>query len=186
MKIVMLNGLARSGKDTAGNIFSNMGYSRQSFAEPIRKLVMEICGFRDLDELDVHKNSHLDVLGGNTPRYAMQTLGTEWGRDTINDSIWPQVVINKIKSIPSEKFVITDVRFDNEYHSIVKAFPDAKIYTYEVIRPDNTSSLTGQAASHRSESGLSDDIKREIILNDGYLKEFLEKIKNIAIEIEHN
>ena len=23
-----------------------------------------------------------ELLGGKTPRYAMQTLGTEWGRDT--------------------------------------------------------------------------------------------------------
>ena len=178
MKIVMLNGLARSGKDTAGSIFTaSGGYERQSFAEPIREFIMQLCGFQDLQELDEKKMIPMDILDGKTPRFAMQTLGTEWGRDKINSRLWTMFVSEKIKQAPiGMNTVITDLRFDSEYHDMVHFFPNETIQVYEIIRPDNSIGLTGDAASHRSEAGLHVDIPRIKIYNDGTFEEFCRKV----------
>lgn len=182
MKIVMLNGLARSGKDTAGSIFMSCGgYQRQSFAAPIREFIMQLCGFQDLQELDANKMTPMDILDGKTPRFAMQTLGTEWGRDKINSRLWTMFVSEKIEKAPlGVNTVITDLRFDSEYHDMVHFFPNETIQVYEIIRPENEIGLTGDAASHRSEAGLHVDIPRIKIYNDGSLEDFRKKIFDIV------
>ena len=50
---------------------------------------------------------------GRTPRYAMQTLGTEWGRDLISPNIWVNIVKHDILKIKGD-VVIDDCRFPNE------------------------------------------------------------------------
>ena len=63
------------------------------------------------------KETPLDFLGGKTPRQAMQTLGTEWGRNLIYDGIWLHAwerAFNKC----STPVVVDDLRFINEAEMI--------------------------------------------------------------------
>ena len=54
-------------------------------------------------------------MGGKTPRWAMQSLGTEWGRDLIHNDLW----INAWKStLPDGNIVVDDIRFLNEVETI--------------------------------------------------------------------
>lgn len=179
MDIVLLTAKARCGKDTAAKVFVDAGYTQFSFADPIRKFIMDVCGFKDLEELDLKKMIPQEVLDGKTPRYAMQTLGTEWGRESINEKIWTSAVREKITRSGAEKIVVSDCRFDNEYEDMLEFFPSSKLRLIEIIRPKHADSLTTDAANHKSESGLSSKFQREIVMNDGTLEEFLEKIANI-------
>lgn len=63
----------------------------------------------------VKETPHSD-LGGRTPRYAMQTLGTEWGRNTIWGKLWTHRVKTLINLRIQQGFnvVVSDVRFPNE------------------------------------------------------------------------
>ena len=186
MEIWMLNGKARCGKDTAAKILTEeFEFCSISFAAPIRSFIMEICQIQNLEELDKVKNSQIQILGNKTPRYAMQTLGTEWGRDLINNQLWTMRVANQIKKMnlmypKMNRWVISDLRFDNEYYDIKEFFPDANIRVFEIIRPDNSDALTGSAAAHKSESGLSSEIFRETIVNDLTIEAYESKIRKSA------
>jgi len=54
--------------------------------------------------------------GPATPRFAMQTLGTEWGREAIGDRLWIDAALNRIDGIVMSggKAVVSDLRFANE------------------------------------------------------------------------
>ena len=65
------------------------------------------------------KSKACHLLCGKTPRYAMQTIGTEWGRDLIGNDIWVHVMADRIAEYAESKVgdalvVIDDVRFPNE------------------------------------------------------------------------
>lgn len=53
-------------------------------------------------------------LCGKTPRFIMQTLGTDWGRKLIGDDIWTEAMKFAIHESDSESIIIDDLRFDNE------------------------------------------------------------------------
>lgn len=55
-------------------------------------------------------------LGDHSPTYAMQTLGTEWGRELISPTLWVDAWKRRAEKLMAEGFVpINDsVRFDNE------------------------------------------------------------------------
>tara|TARA_B100000780_G_scaffold75850_1_gene51089 strand:+ start:6398 stop:6817 length:420 start_codon:yes stop_codon:yes gene_type:complete len=61
------------------------------------------------------KEQPCDILDGRTPRWAMQTLGTEWGRDLISKNLWGTVWEHAAKRLlPTHPVVTDDCRFQNE------------------------------------------------------------------------
>lgn len=66
------------------------------------------------------KREPCPYLGGKTPTYAMQTLGTEWGRDLIDPELWTKAWQRRAEMLIAEGVVpINDsVRFDNEAQMI--------------------------------------------------------------------
>jgi hypothetical protein len=118
MKLIGVTGFARAGKDTVGSILTReQDYVRFAFADPIKKMVADMLemSLHRLEELKDHQLNHLDGL---TPRYLMQTLGTEWGRDMIHKDLWVRLLREKIvlhaDLEPSTNIVVTDVRFPEE------------------------------------------------------------------------
>lgn len=111
--IIGLAGKKQSGKTTVAQILRDMsGFKMESFADPIRKCIATLCGYTP-EQLEEHKE---DVHGlyGVTPRHMMQTLGTEWGREMISQSIWTDRLEFDLKQSPDTDVVIHDVRFENE------------------------------------------------------------------------
>jgi hypothetical protein len=66
------------------------------------------------------KGLPLPELSGATPRYLMQTLGTEWGREGIHQDFWVNLHRRDLARALKEgrKVVIDDVRFPNEADAI--------------------------------------------------------------------
>jgi hypothetical protein len=168
--LIGLTGRKRAGKDTVAAIIeSKFGRNRvlkHSFAKPIREFVAGIMGVTrgQLEEL---KDSEYTIPGSNVrflPRFAMQALGTEWGRE-VHPDIWVGVCERWIRSIEHEGdyladyIVITDVRFDNEAHMIHRRGG----YVVQVDRP----SLGTSGDMHASERGVSSSLIDVIIQNDG-------------------
>ena len=84
-------------------------------ATPIKEMI------RTLGLNDNHIEGHLkdvpcDILDGRTPRWAMQSLGTEWGRSLISENLW----LNRWAEIVQQNLtmnssvVVDDTRFPNE------------------------------------------------------------------------
>jgi hypothetical protein len=112
--LIGIAGKARSGKDTVGNfIVSAVGGYCFGFADPIRSMMRQI----GIDMSDPywtdHKEEVIPALGVS-PRYLMQTLGTEWGRELVNPDLWVTIAKQRVLSSGSSLAIATDVRFENE------------------------------------------------------------------------
>lgn len=119
-KIIGLTGFARSGEDTvAAHLTDAHGYYHESFAWPIREMVRNLLGY-SWEEFDAKKEAPVRWLNNITPRRLMQTLGTEWGRNTIHPDIWTRACAQRIHDALArhQGVVISDVRFQNEAEMI--------------------------------------------------------------------
>ena len=83
-RLIGFCGAAGAGKTHAATLLArDWGYSRVRFAGPL-KAMLHALGLTEADTDGAAKDQPADLLGGRTPRHAMQTLGTEWGRALIS------------------------------------------------------------------------------------------------------
>jgi len=123
--IVGLLGFIGSGKGTAGDILKDMGFTPISFAKGVKDVTAEMFGWpRHLLEGDTQHSREWREKPDDfwsyefgkefTPRYALQLMGTEVGRDVFHKNFWVIKLKNYIDNAPEQNYVITDVRFQNE------------------------------------------------------------------------
>lgn len=119
--LIGLAGAKRSGKDTAaGRICTRFGLVPESFAGPIRFFVADLLGMT-ARQFEACKESPIDWLPGFTPRMLMQTVGTEWGRQTIHADLWVLSAMRRAEARVGRGdrgVVFTDVRMANEAEAI--------------------------------------------------------------------
>lgn len=86
--LVAFTGLAGAGKTAAAlHLVERHGFVRTRFADPLKAMLRAI-GL-GADEIDGSlKERPSALLCGRTPRHAMQTLGTEWGRQCVAQNLW--------------------------------------------------------------------------------------------------
>lgn len=113
--IIGLLGYKNSGKSTvAEHLARQFNYDRLGFAEPLKKM-LESLGIPKQFTRGIWKEEPNSILCGRTARWAMQTLGTEWGRELIGEDLW----INVWKlHLNSPNTVVEDVRFKNEVEAV--------------------------------------------------------------------
>ena len=110
--LIGLTGEARSGKDTFAFMLCDfIVFETYAFALPIKNACCEIFGWTD-DHVNGHLKEEVDPYFGVSPRKAMQTLGTEWGRNSINSDLW--LLAAEKKNEETSDLIVTDVRFNNE------------------------------------------------------------------------
>jgi predicted kinase len=157
MRLVAFTGLAGVGKTTAAKILmADHGFVRVRFAEPLRAMLRAL-GLSDLELEGAWKEKPCDLLNGKTPRYAMQTLGTEWGRNMIDPNFWVDAWFRRAHHVMAhgDNVVVDDCRFPNEVAAVHRL--SGKIIK---IRREDVSAM-----SHVSElQTLACD---ESIINDG-------------------
>ncbi len=161
MKLIGIAGRRRSGKDTAALALVEQDYTLIRFADPLKNMIRTLLGNAALTMGDIEriiegdqKETPLQLLCGKTARYAMQTLGTEWGRSLIGEDVWIRIALSRASGLNG--VVIPDVRFKNEADAIHKA--GGKII--KIIRPNLQQS---SADSHVSEQEI-DEIAGDITL----------------------
>ena len=126
--IVGFVGFIGSGKGAAGDILTEMGYVKDSFAKGVKDTAALMFGWpRDLLEGDTEESrnwretpdSYWSTKFGRdfTPREALQKMGTEVGRDIFHNDFWVLQLENRLKT-HNKPIVITDVRFPNEIESL--------------------------------------------------------------------
>lgn len=123
--IVGLLGFIGSGKGTAGDILKDMGFTPVSFAKGVKDVTAQMFGWpRHLLEGDTEKSREWreqpDEFWSKefgkefTPRYALQLMGTEVGRDVFHKDFWVISLKRYMLQNQEQNYVITDVRFQNE------------------------------------------------------------------------
>lgn len=179
--IIGLVGSKKSGKSTiAEYLVSNHGFHEISFADPLKKLVVELF---DLTPEQVHtqnKKESVDPQLQVTPRQLLQTVGTDLFRVTLKrvlptlsipyDSIWIAKAYNKILKIiledPNAKIVISDVRFRNESDMV----RDLGGFLIRVTR-NNISECFSNIDNHSSETEMLSIATNGSIHNNGTLED---------------
>jgi hypothetical protein len=160
--IIALTGYAGSGKSTAAKILTERhGFTLVKFAGPLKQM-MRCLGLGDHEiEGDLKEQPH-EVLCGKTPRHAMQTLGTEWGRDLIGQELWVNVAMGAAWRVLDQggKAVIDDCRFLNE----AAAVRTEGGIIVEVMRPG-----VGPQSGHVSENQIPDPDR--LIINGGTVED---------------
>lgn len=120
-RVVGLSGLAGSGKSTAASFLQSQGYTLVKFAGPLKD-AMRAIGLTDYHIEGDGKEKPCTLLQGKTPRHAMQTIGTDWGRDLIGPHFWVGLWEARANEVldAGGLVVADDVRFPNEAEAIRK------------------------------------------------------------------
>ena len=211
--IVGLLGNARVGKDTfAEHLVKQYGYVRIGLADPLKRFCKEVFDFSDEqlygNERDLPDTRYLRIkihppvdevvadVNYLTPRYALQTLGTEWGRNCYND-IWIETGIRTAKRLleggctyapsgglvcsldkgypPPNGVVFADLRFKNEFEAVRLAGG----VLVRIYRPEQDGTNLAGVKLHPSEEeqrSIPDAAFDYIINNDGTLEDYTRKI----------
>jgi hypothetical protein len=132
-KIIGLCGPQGAGKSRiaaeAVKILTERGYLARvvSIAAPIRLALGSILMSGGMTSAEARhamldrdaKEQPLDLLNGKSPRYALQTLGTEWGRCLIAPDLWTDLTFANIAAAYDDHVaIIDDVRFDSEVEAV--------------------------------------------------------------------
>lgn len=182
-KLIGVAGKKRSGKDTLCVALQKTDtFERLAFATAIWDILLvtdpwvEVPvpvqfgqGFQRLSALN--KEFGYEYCKANFPdvREYMKKLGSEGGRDCISDTVWLDIVVNKINRHPRTNFIVTDVRFDNEAEAIQRLGG-------LVVKLDRNTGLTD---SHVSESYI-DNMHHDVVYeNNGDIKD----LQRFAVEL---
>ncbi|USM11560.1 dNMP kinase [Citromicrobium phage vB_CbaS-RXM] len=164
--LIGLTGGKGSGKDTMASVLLQRDFANLKFAGALKAMLAELLRYQGADEDTIArmiegdlKEVPTDLLAGQTPRWAMQTLGTEWGRELIGENLWVDATMNKAATLP--QVVITDVRFLNELEAVRTAGG-------RVIRIEDTSegrtSDTHESEAHIAELPVDATFKNDKLL----------------------
>ena len=179
-RIVGLIGAAGSGKSEAANTLEEAGFKRLRFSAPLKNMLrayFETCGLSP-DEIERRIEGDLketpdELLGDQTPRYAMQTLGTEWGRALICEDIWSKAWRAGAEAAIAEgyRIVAEDVRFDTEEFEVRRLGG-------QIVEIKGRAKEAVAKGGHASEAmeRLTSDLT---LVNDGTLPEFWGKVKYV-------
>lgn len=147
--IIGLTGPAGSGKDTVADyLVCEHGFTKLAFASGLKDM-LEVIGIYEPSR----DKKELTLPGLNfSYRHAAQTLGTEWGRKLLQDDLWVSILQRRIYSLQwsgVKRFVISDVRFENEA-TMLRSVPNSVI----VHVVGRAATLDGAAKAHASERGV--------------------------------
>lgn len=189
-KFIGICGKARSGKDTLARFLADelegMGVTvaimsmAETMKDMLKPLLETVCPpWYDKYEWfgkclnGEFKEQGIPELGGLSPRMLMQTLGTEWGRESLHEDLWLRVLQAKIDRdfVDFDYIIIPDVRYNNEGEYINNM-------VVHVTRP-----FTPDVSEHTSEDGVSEYLIDVEVVNDGGLDELAAAGRIIAEEV---
>lgn len=173
--IALYSPAAQMGKSTATRLLTEgLGFQNVKFADPLK--AMTRCFLEQIgvpaeqveDFVEGHrKEEPLTEFGFDhlTTRKIMQTLGKEWGRDSLDPNLWTTIAGRKARKLISdgERVVIDDLRFPNEY-DLVRTMGGEAWCLYNPRVPIGTS-------EHPSEGLLANHAFDRALINDGTVEE---------------
>ena len=165
-EVVAFIGPAGCGKSTAASHLLARGYTLLKFAHPIKQMLRAI-GLEGEHLEGEAKELPCNLLLGASPRRAMQTLGTEWGRKLIHPDLWVHAWMKEAvwKLQNGNRLVIDDLRYPNELSAILRLGGSV----IRIVRKD-----AFQCEAHDSETQFI--ISQRVIVNDLTEDEFLKSV----------
>lgn len=164
--IIAFSGQAQAGKTTAADTLTKFGWSKVSFASPIKRMLAVLT-----DETD--KEACPPELCGKSVREGYQTLGTEWGRAIMGKDIWLRAVKRQMLLVTGNggRVVCDDVRFDNEAELIHQLGG----VVIEVCR-DGLDRM-----AHESEMGIRPMLRDASVSNNGSVEDLAKAVTEACL-----
>lgn len=126
-RLVAFCGRAGAGKSTAADALVAAGWRRVKFASILKDMLRAFYRSAGLDEAEIERRIEGDlkeepdpILCGASPRRAMVTLGTEWGRHLISPELWVRAWSARVERelARGASVVCDDLRFPNECDAV--------------------------------------------------------------------
>ena len=178
MLIIGIAGPAESGKNLFADLLSAAILEESvtcdpllvSFASPIKQMLAAGLGLQD-------KDPRAEEIYGKTYRELAQTLGTDWGRRMVGESIWVHSFIESYKNHKGI-LIVTDVRFANEAR-FIRSQGGAIIH----MRRPNHEKI--KEAQHISEAGISMvfDMRDCLVTNDSDIDHLKKEAESLTSHI---
>lgn len=181
MKLIGFTGAMGVGKSTAieflREYFNEQQITNVKFAQPLYDMQEFI--YRRI--ADVHPRPKDFVKD----RKLLQWLGTEWGRDSIKETLWGDLWEKEVRTIDSGWYnmLITcdDIRFDNEAERV----DDLGGFIIKLTSNMTEERINTKAglAQHKSEAGVNPKFISYEIANDTTIAEFRTKLFKVYDDI---
>lgn len=170
--------LVLSGKEFIRDILTH-GYPHYGeLTKTEKETLQEACYTELIAWFRALSSTHASTL---SPRVALQSLGSEWGRKAIDENVWVNYLLSRAReAIVSKDYrgvVVSDIRFENE----LLAVKDAGGKLLHIVRPESAPLAAGieNHASERQE--LDHSMFNFNIKNDGSVKDLFNDIKICAM-----
>jgi len=143
--IVLLNGLSRSGKDTAAKVFSDKhSLCHVKISKTVKDVVSAMFGVPlEALEDDRKDRPQAQPQAHISPRDMMKFIGTHVGQWEIerllpgtNRCFWINRLIDQMD--PKKSYVISDYRYPHEYVALKRAFPETPVFRVR-LKPEFSS-----------------------------------------------
>lgn len=170
-----------SGKSEVAKVFTEQGYVLVKFAHPLKEMIRALFRSIGVPESMIERLVEGDLKEeviedlGVTPRFLMQTLGTEWGRIAVNEDLWTTLFSTRVKNLMArgKSVVCDDMRFSNEL-AAVKALGGVSV---RVVRPSTyVDGVFRNGGYHASEGELDHHTTDILITNSGTLDDLRENV----------
>ena len=153
-RLIALTGAKGVGKSTYAEFLAGENGTVLSFATPIKRMLQALVGKEYVFGSKKNEETHLGVTG----RVLLQTLGTEWGRETIDQDIWVKSMRHTLTDAMFEEYrpvIIDDLRFENEAKMVRELNGEIWHIERKNFKPAND--------NHISEAGVT-DVDRRVLL----------------------
>lgn len=179
MKIFLLSGKARHGKDTTADIIRNYYEEKgkktinNSYAYYMKDYAKRITGWDGRDE--------------TKPRDFLQQFGTDLVRKQIDEMFFINRMVEDLYVFEYfyDAVTISDGRFPIELDKIREKFDN--VYTFRIVRPNFDNGLTLEQQNHLTEIALDNYSNYDyVVLNDGTIEDLKVKIEKILEEVDKN
>lgn len=168
-RIIGISGRAGSGKNAVAGMIP--GATVVQLADPLYAGLSTMFGIPEalLRNRDFKVSTVPGV--GLSPRKLLQTLGTEWGRDTIRDDIWLVMLSRRVEQFAAAGVpvvAVADVRFENEAAWIRERGGEVwHVYRHGPTHDTHTSELGIEVRDGDrviDNTGTLDDLRRAVLL----------------------
>jgi hypothetical protein len=120
--LIGLIGYKNSGKTSISREFASLydefDVNMIGFSNPLYDM-LNVLGIsrEEIQDKSIREIPH-PKLHGKSIQYALNTLGTDWGRKLISENIWVKASMEQLKDEPWTVNIADNIRFPNEFQAV--------------------------------------------------------------------